>query len=92
MKKLLLAAALFIAIAMPAVSAEAQVVVPPPVVMPIVEMGGAAAIGWTFPIAVVSGAAAVVLIANQVDPWHPLACYLFGNQARVGNEHEAHCN
>lgn len=32
------------------------------------------------------------LVANQVDPWHPLACALFGDDARVGNETSAHCN
>ena len=31
-------------------------------------------------------------VATNVDPWHPLACALFGGDARVGSETEAHCN
>lgn len=38
----------------------------------IAAAGGTAGLGWAFPIAVISGVAAVVLIANQVDPWTPV--------------------
>ena len=40
---------------------------------------------------------ATYLILSQKDQydeplWHPLACMLFGKDARVGNETEAHCD
>lgn len=31
------------------------------------------------------------LVANQIDPWHPLVCALFGDDGRVGNETTSHC-
>lgn len=70
MKKIILLAGLFFALAMPVSHARAAVA---PIVPVTADIGGAAALGWMFPTAVASGAALVYIIGtNSWDPWHQL--------------------
>ena len=61
---------------------------------PLAMVGGGTA--GSIPLFVGAGMVAPIvltgLIANQVDPWHPLACALFGDEGRVGNDKDSACN
>lgn len=94
MRKLLSVVALGIALALPAAHAYAdddanktEGLIP---VVASAAVAGVANVSWMY--AAAGGTGLMYLIANQVDPWHPLACALFGKDARVGNETTAHCN
>lgn len=62
---------------------------------PVVATGGASGGFWAsvgvFLGVLVVPQALVAAEANQVDWAHPLACAIFGDDARVGNEKASHC-
>ena len=59
--------------------------------VPVVASGGAAGVGL-FLGAVGAAAGATYLIGTNQDPvWHPLACFLFGDDGRVGTEKISAC-
>lgn len=74
------------------VPASAHYMTPPPAVVEVLPNAAEAGVGL-FAGAVAFEATAVYLIGTNQDPvWHPLACWIWGDESRVGNEKTSACN
>lgn len=91
MRSILTLVAVLCLLSLPAVAHPACApAVTPPVAAAV--GGGSAASPVLFLGAVGAAAGAVYLIGTNQDPvWHPLACWLFGDEGRVGKEKQSAC-
>ena len=73
-------------------SFQASAAVPPVAPVAAVVSGGAPSIPLFVAAGMVAPLALTYAVATNVDPWHPLACALFGDSGRVGNDTDSACN
>jgi hypothetical protein len=85
MKKLLLSAVLMMTVSVGVAQAH------PICAVSVVGTESAATLPLFAAGALIAPAAITYAIAENVDPWHPLACALFGDDGRVGTDKDSAC-